>query len=127
VRGTLGTCDDECRRLKVRHKPHAPGVRKALAAALIAGAPASNTRNRVRDARIGSGREQHVRDPIELDLDCGLLIFEDGEWRLRKSWLHAATAAAAAAASSLVLTAPRVAACSAQTAEMRALRGAKGA
>jgi hypothetical protein len=81
----------------------------------------------VRDARIGSGREQHVRDPIELDLDCGLLIFEDGEWRLRKSWLHAATAAAAAAASSLVLTAPRVAACSAQTAEMRALRGAKGA
>jgi hypothetical protein len=72
---------------------------KALAAALIAGAPASNTRNRVRDARIGSGREQHVRDPIELDLDCGLLIFEDGEWRLRKSWLHAATAAAAAAAS----------------------------
>eukprot|EP01046_Picozoa_sp_COSAG06_P045521 COSAG06_NODE_6307_length_2990_cov_4.659979_1_plen_82_part_00 len=81
----------------------------------------------MRDARIGSGREQHVRDPIELDLDCGLLIFEDGEWRLRKSWLHATTAAAAAAASSLVLTAPRVAACSAQTAEMRALRGAKGA
>ena len=35
--------------------------------------------------RVGSGREQHVRDPIELDLDCGLLIFEDGEWRLRKS------------------------------------------
>ena len=33
---------------------------------------------------MGSGREQHVRDPIELDLDCGLLIFEDGEWRLRK-------------------------------------------
>lgn len=34
--------------------------------------------------RVGSGREQHMRDPIELDLDCGLLIFEDGEWRLRK-------------------------------------------
>ena len=26
-----------------------------------------------------------MRDPIELDLDCGLLIFEDGEWRLRAS------------------------------------------
>jgi hypothetical protein len=24
-----------------------------------------------------------VRERIELDLDCGLLVFEDGEWRLR--------------------------------------------
>ena len=30
----------------------------------------------------GSGREQQVREPIELDLDCGLLRFEDGEWTL---------------------------------------------
>ena len=42
------------------------------------------TQPRAARCRGGSGREQHVRDPIELDLDCGLLIFEDGEWRLRE-------------------------------------------